>query len=149
MKRLPIWIALAALALFAATGTALAQDHDDHDRGHDQDHGNVGQQHRDPHAEHHEFTGHDHDAMQNWYHSHQKHLPRGLARRDFLPGNLEARLVVHAELIPELRHRFYPLPGDFVALLPPAPYGCEYVALGGHVVLIDIGTFYVYDIFRF
>jgi len=145
MKRLFVSVALGTLALFAVSAAGLAQDRDDHN----QDHGASDHSQRDPRSENHQFTDHDHDSMSSWYQAHRNNLPRGLAARDRLSASLEAKLVVHVDLIPDLRRRIHPLPADFIALLPPAPYGCEYVALGGHVVLIDIGTYYVYDIFTF
>lgn len=91
----------------------------------------------------------DRRSMHDWYSLHHNKLPRGLQRKDRLPSDLEKQLVVHETLSATLRARVIPAPPDFLIHVPPPPPDCQYVFLGGHAVLMDAKTFYVWDVFHF
>lgn len=73
----------------------------------------------------------------DWYNQHQNSLPEGLRPEDRLPPEQESRLRVGATLDNDLRDRVRPAPEDLAARLPPPPPEHRYVAVGGHVGLID------------
>jgi|HubBroStandDraft_2_1064218.scaffolds.fasta_scaffold938436_2 hypothetical protein len=73
----------------------------------------------------------------DWYHQHQNNLPEGLRPEDRLSAEQESRLRVGAPLDNDLRDRVRPAPEDLSARLPPPPPDHRYVAVGGHVGLID------------
>src|SRR5580704_15141778 len=73
----------------------------------------------------------------DWYHQHQNSLPEGLRPEDRLSAEQESRLRVGAPLDNDLRDRVRPAPEDLSARLPPPPPDHRYVAVGGHVGLID------------
>jgi len=150
--------ATALLSLALSTTIAVAQgnghghdkhDRDDDDRWHDHDdrdhaHGNG----------HH--NGHDHERyadrdgdIRGWYHTHYRHLPPGLAKRDRLPPGLERQLVVRGTLPPGLRGRMQPCPHELEVMLPPPPPGHVHVFIGGNLVLYNRANFQVADVFHF
>jgi hypothetical protein len=73
----------------------------------------------------------------DWYNQHQNSLPEGLRPEDRLSAEQESRLRVGATLDPDLRDRVRPAPEDLSARLAPPPPDHRYVAVGGHVGLID------------
>jgi hypothetical protein len=73
----------------------------------------------------------------NWYNQHQSNLPEGLRPEDRLSAEQESRLRVGATLDSDLRDRVRPAPVELTARLAPAPPDHRYVAVGGHVGLID------------
>jgi hypothetical protein len=95
------------------------------------------------------FDADDRQSMHAWYALHHDELPLGLRRKDRLPSDLEKQLVVHEVLSDDLRARIHTVSGDFLGRVPPAPEGCQYVFIGGHAVLLDAKTYYVYDVFHF
>ena len=76
-------------------------------------------------------------AASDWYNQHQNNLPEGLRPEDRLSAEQESRLRVGAPLDNDLRDRVRPAPEDLSARLPPPPPDHRYVAVGGHVGLID------------
>ena len=115
-------------------------DHDDHDHGHGNGHHN----------------GHDHERyadrdgdIRGWYHTHYKHLPPGLAKRDRLPPGLEQQLVVRGTLPPGLRGRMQPCPHELEVMLPTPPPGHVHVFIGGNLVLYNRANFQIADVFHF
>jgi hypothetical protein len=76
-------------------------------------------------------------AASDWYNQHQNNLPEGLRPEDRLSAEQESRLRVGATLDTDLRDRVRPAPADLTARLAPPPPDHRYVAVGGHVGLID------------
>jgi len=76
-------------------------------------------------------------AASDWYNQHQNNLPEGLRPEDRLSAEQESRLRVGATLDNDLRDRVRPAPADLTARLAPPPPDHRYVAVGGHVGLID------------
>jgi Ni/Co efflux regulator RcnB len=72
-----------------------------------------------------------------WYNQHQNNLPEGLRPEDRLSAEQESRLRVGATLDNDLRDKVRPAPADLAAHLAPPPPDHRYVAVGGHVGLID------------
>ena len=64
-------------------------------------------------------------------------MPDGLRPEDQLSAEQESRLRVGATLDNDLRDRVRPAPADLAARLAPPPPDHRYVAVGGHVGLID------------
>jgi Ni/Co efflux regulator RcnB len=111
-----------AVALFAVTGsTALAQTRNDQARqqGHTQ------------------FDEHDRQVTNDWYKQRQNNPPAGLRSQDRLSAEQESRVQPGRKLDPDLQRRTHPIPSDLVRQLPPPPRNHRYVALGGHVGLLD------------
>ena len=73
----------------------------------------------------------------DWYNQHQNNLPEGLRPEDRLSAEQESRLRVGATLDSDLRDKVRPAPADLSARLAPPPPDHRYVAVGGHVGLID------------
>jgi|SRR5580658_7146398 Ni/Co efflux regulator RcnB len=76
-------------------------------------------------------------AASDWYNQHQNNLPEGLRPEDRLTAEQESRLRVGATLDNDLRDKVRPAPADLTARLAPPPPDHRYVAVGGHVGLID------------
>ena len=112
---------LMTTLLVAASGTvAIAQDRGQ--RG--------GQQNS-------QFSEHDQQVAHDWYNQHQDHPPAGLRKQDRLSPDEESRLHEGAALDKNLRRRVHDAPPDLTSRLSPAPSNHRYVAVGGHVGLID------------
>jgi Ni/Co efflux regulator RcnB len=117
-------LAMTATAILVLTGSAaLAQD-----RGNQQGHT--------------QFDEHDQQATRDWYNQNQTHPPTGLRNQDRLSADEESRLHEGAVLDKGLRRKVHPAPPDLSRRLPPPPSNDRYVAIGGHVALID-NTFQV------
>ena len=150
--------ATALLSLALSTTIAVAQgnghghdkhDRDDDDRWHDHndhDHGH-GNGHHNGH-DHERYADRDGD-IRGWYHTHYRHLPPGLAKRDRLPPGLERQLVVRGTLPPGLRGRMQPCPHELEVMLPPPPPGHVHVFIGGNLVLYNRANFQIADVFHF
>lgn len=157
--------AVAVLSLALSTTISFAQDdhdhgrgHDKHDREYDDDHGHGhGHDHDRGHdREHGNGWGHDqkrysdHDRdLRGWYHEHYRHLPPGLAKRDYLPPGLERQLIVNGTLPLGLRGRMQPCPRELEVMLPPPPPNFVHVVIGGNLVLYNRANFQVADVFHF
>jgi Ni/Co efflux regulator RcnB len=108
-------LAATAAAILALTGSAaLAQD-----RGHTQ------------------FDEHDQQVTRDWYNQNQAHPPAGLRKQDRLSADEESRLREGAVLDKGLQRKVHAAPPDLSRRLPPPPSDHRYVAIGGHVGLID------------
>src|ERR1700751_541836 len=150
--------ATALLSLALSTTIAVAQgnghghdkhDRDDDDRWHDhddRDHGHGNGHHNGHDRE--RYADRDGD-IRGWYHTHYKHLPPGLAKRDRLPPGLERQLVVRGTLPPGLRGRMQPCPHELEVMLPPPPPGHVHVFIGGNLVLVNRENFQIADVFHF
>ena len=117
-------LAATAAAILALTGSAaLAQD-----RGNQQAHT--------------QFDAHDQQVTRDWYNQNQAHPPAGLRNQDRLSADQESRLHEGAVLDKDLQGKVHPAPPDLARRLPAPPTNHRYVAIGGHVALID-NTFQV------
>ncbi|MCU1268975.1 MAG: hypothetical protein JWN74_269 [Acidobacteriaceae bacterium] len=156
------WLLVAGMALFLCLWQNAAFADHDHDGG-DEEHGHgQGHGHGKGHEKHdregdgdHDNGNHrghyrDHDReLHDWYRGHEDHLPPGLAKRDYLPPDLERQLVVRGTLSVGLQRRMHPCPRDVEQYLPPAPVGYEHTVIGGHIALVNRKTFLVLDVFQF
>jgi hypothetical protein len=126
----------AMLTLALSATLAFAQDHDhghdrDDDRWHDRD--DHDRDHDREHAYEHERREayHDHDReIRDWYHTHYRHLPPGLAKRDRLSPGQERFIVAQGFVPVELRTRMQPCPHELEVMLPAPP--------PGHVHVFDV-----------
>jgi len=155
--------AAVILSLALSTTISFAQDDHDHGRGHekhdrdyDDDHGrgnghdhDRGYEREHEHArDHQRYSDHDRD-LRGWYHDHYRHLPPGLAKRDYLPPGLERQLIVNGTLSTGLRGRMRPCPRELEVMLPPPPPNFVHVVIGGNLVLYNRANFQVADVFHF
>jgi Ni/Co efflux regulator RcnB len=85
------------------------------------------------------FRDRDRQAVREWYEHHRGHEPEGFRRRDWLAPKYESRLRVGFVLGPDMRRMAYPVPDDLLYQLPPCPRHYRYVAIGGHICLVDRG----------
>jgi len=147
--------AVLCLALTSAPGLAQGRGHgrgrehapgqikkQDEDRGRGRREGG-GSENRDRGR----FNDTDRAVAHNWYFHNRAALPPGLRDRDRLPPGMEARFRPGWVIEPALRPVIYPAPVILVRRFSPAPPGCRYVLIGGHVVLVDAG-FRVLDFMR-
>ena len=112
-------LAVTAAAMLALTSSAvLAQD-------------------RGRHQGHTQFDDHDQQVTHDWYNQHQAHPPAGLRNQDHLSAEEESRLHEGEVLDKRLRRKVHPAPPELSRQLPPPPSDHRYVAIGGHVGLID------------
>jgi Ni/Co efflux regulator RcnB len=112
-------LAMTAAAILALAGSAaLAQDRRNQ-QGHTQ------------------FDEHDQQVTRDWYNQNQTHPPAGLRNQDRPSADEESRLHEGAVLDKGLRGKVHPAPPDLSRRLPPPPSNHRYVAIGGHVALID------------
>jgi Ni/Co efflux regulator RcnB len=116
-------VAATTTFILALTGAALAQDR-----------GQRGDQNRQGHTQ---FDEHDQQVTRDWYNQNQGHAPAGLRNQDRLSSDEESRLHEGAVLDKDLRRKVHPAPRDLEQRLPPPPSDHRYVAIGGHVGLID------------
>lgn len=111
MKRRYWYAAALAIALLVTTG-AWAQDHT-------------------------QFNEHDRQVTRDWYNQHQNQPPQGLRPHDRLTPEQESRLAPGKPFDRDLRRQAHSVPSDLRHRLPPPPRHHQYVAIGGHVVLVD------------
>jgi Ni/Co efflux regulator RcnB len=114
-RKLAILAAAGVLALSSAI--ALAQDRGE--QGHTR------------------FDDHDQQVTREWYNQHRDHPPTGFRKEDRLSADEEARLREGTVLDRNLRRKIHSAPHDLTRQLPPPPRRHRYVAIGGHVALID------------
>ena len=86
---------------------------------------------------HHKFDDHDREITHAWCVEHRDRLPIGFRPDDRLSPEFEAHLRVGAILDVRLRNQIHPVPSDLVRRLPAPPVELHYVAIGGHVALVD------------
>jgi hypothetical protein len=144
--KIRIWIPTLAAALLTLNCSAAFAQGNGHGKGHAKDkHGD------DDSYGHVVYSSHERDSMNEWYRQHENNLPPGLAKRDQLPPGLEKQLRERRTLPPGLQKKIEPVPMDLERRLPPPPEGCNcrHVLVGGHVVLVNIKTNYIYSVFRF
>jgi Ni/Co efflux regulator RcnB len=116
------WLTIvAAAALIALSGmTARAQERHDQERG-----------------GHTQFDDHDQQVARDWYKEHKDHPPAGFRNSDRLSSDEESRLREGEVLDRNLRKKVHSAPHDLTRRLPPPPSNHRYVAIGGHVGLVD------------
>jgi Ni/Co efflux regulator RcnB len=95
---------------------------------------------------HTQFTDADRKVAQDWNSQHQKNPPAGLRPKDRLSADQESRLQPGRPLDPDLRKQEHPVPADLGRRLPPPPRNNKYVAIGGHVGLVDSATQVLRDV---
>ena len=86
---------------------------------------------------HTQFDDHDQQVARNWYNQHQAHPPAGLRNQDRLSADEESRLHEGEVLDKRLRKKVHTAPPELSRQLPPPPSDHRYVAIGGHIGLID------------
>jgi Ni/Co efflux regulator RcnB len=86
---------------------------------------------------HTQFDDKDRQTTTDWYNQHKSHPPAGLRNQDRLPPNQESQVREGAVLDRNMRKRVHPIPQDLGRQLPPPPSDHRYVAVGGHIGLID------------
>lgn len=140
------FLLVSALVLGASTMVAAqgrGNGHNKHDRDDDDDRG------RDQDRGRHGYSDRDRDEMRGWYRDHHDNLPPGLAKRDRLPPGLERQLVARGTLPPGLRKKYQPCPPELERRLPPPPPDCRHVVIGGSLVLLNVRSFAIVDVFHF
>ena len=96
--------------------------------------------------DHTQFNEHDRQVTNDWYRQHQNHAPTGLRSQDRLSAEEESRLQPGRPLPRDLQRRSHSVPRDLERRLPAAPRHHKYVAIGGHVALVDSRTHEVRDV---
>ena len=143
--------ALIATSIFALSCSVAVAQGNGNGNGHGNGKGHDKGKHDDVTA--YETAGYDHDrdSLNEWYHQHENGLPPGLAKRDQLPPGLEKQLRERGTLPPGLQKKIEPVPVELERRLPPPPEGCDCrnVIIGGHIVLLNVKTNYVYSVFHF
>jgi hypothetical protein len=86
---------------------------------------------------HTQFDDKDRQTASDWYNQHKDHPPAGFRDQDRLNAEQESRLREGAPLDRDLRKKVHPAPEDLTRRLPPPAPDHRYVAIGGHVGLID------------
>jgi hypothetical protein len=108
-----ISLAIAATAIMALSGaTAMAQD-------------------RKP------MDSHDQQVTKDWYDQNKSHPPAGLRTQDRLSADQESNFKEGETLNMGMRHRIHPAPPELTRQLAPTSKNERYVAIGGHVGVID------------
>ena len=137
------WTTLLVIGLFFLSAQAALAQGNGHGKGHEK--------HKDNDDDQGEYYFHkqDRDTMRGWYDDQHSHLPPGLAKKDQLPPGLEKQLIRNGSLPPGLQKKMYRCPEDLDRRLPPPPPDCGHFLVGGHVVLLNVRTNVVLDIFHF
>ena len=84
-----------------------------------------------------QFDDHARQTTNDWYQQHQSKPPAGFRSQDRLSPDQESRLQPGRALDSDLRTRSHAVPRDLSRQLPPPPPTHGYVAIGGHVGLVD------------
>jgi Ni/Co efflux regulator RcnB len=87
-----------------------------------------------------QFDDHARQTANDWYNQHQTRPPVGLRSQDRLSPDQESRLQPGRPLDPDLRQRVHAVPSDLSRRLPAPPPNHRYVAIGGHVGMVDRRT---------
>ena len=122
----------ACLIALLGVGVAVAHDDDSHSKKkHHHGHG------KHKAEKHQKLKDRDRKITQEWCREHRHNLPAGFREIDRLPPQLDVRIQVGVVLDAELRPHVHPVPFDLRHQLPVPPSGVKYVAIGGHIALID------------
>jgi Ni/Co efflux regulator RcnB len=120
-------VATAAAAILALSGiVAVAQNGGDQNSG-------------DRNRATGQFNSHDQQVTRDWYNQQKDHAPVGLRKEDRLSADQESRLHEGAVLDKDMRRHVHPAPPELTSQLPPPPSHNRYVAIGGHIGMIDSG----------
>ena len=84
-----------------------------------------------------QFDDHARQTTNTWYQQHQSKPPAGFRSQDRLSAEQESRLQPGRKMDSDLRKREHPVPRELSRQLPPPPAHHRYVAIGGHVGLVD------------
>jgi Ni/Co efflux regulator RcnB len=84
-----------------------------------------------------QFNDHDRQAANDWYTKNQAHPPAGFGAQDHLSSDQEARLKIGSTLDADLLKVVHTVPADLKRQLAAPASGYRYVAVGGHVALLD------------
>ncbi len=90
--------------------------------------------------QHTQFDEHDKQVTTDWYNQHKDHPPLGFRNQDRLSPDQERRLQPGKPVPTDLRKREHALPSELAHRLPPPPPQHRYVAVGGHVGLVNQAT---------
>lgn len=83
------------------------------------------------------FDSHDQQVTRDWYNQHQNNPPAGLRTRDRFSSDQESRFQKGTILDKGIRRQVHPAPPELTRQLPPPPSHHRYVAVGGHIGMID------------
>ena len=133
MRRLVSITALLAVVTVGAAAPAKEHGQEEHD-GSKKHHTDQGKHLA---KGHHKFDDHDREITRAWCVEHHGRLPIGFRPDDRLSPEFEARLRVGAVLDVRLRNQVHPIPSDLLRRLPAPPIDLHYIAIGGHVALLD------------
>jgi Ni/Co efflux regulator RcnB len=86
-----------------------------------------------------QFSTHDQQVTRDYYNQHKDNPPAGLRTQDRLSADQESHLQEGAVLDKDMRRHVHPAPPELTRQLPPPPSRHRYVAIGGHIGLIDNG----------
>ena len=95
-----------------------------------------------------QFNDHDRQVTQSWYSHHQKNAPAGLRDRDRYTPEQEGRLQAGKPYDRDMERHSHAVPRDLSRQLAPAPRYHKYVAVGGHIALVDTRHHVVRDVIR-
>jgi hypothetical protein len=84
-----------------------------------------------------EFSAQDRQAAGDWYTKNQAHPPVGFRTQDRLSADQESRLKVGSTMDPDVQKLIHTVPADLKSQFGAAAPGYRYVAVGGHVALLD------------
>jgi Ni/Co efflux regulator RcnB len=84
-----------------------------------------------------QFDDHARQTTNTWYQQHQSKPPAGFRSQDRLSPDQESRLQPGRPLDADLQKRQHAVPRDLSRQLPAPPPNHRYVAIGGHVGLVD------------
>jgi Ni/Co efflux regulator RcnB len=137
-----LWTTACAICLLVGSGSGSAQD-----RGPGRD-SRAGAQNRSDRNRQGQtqFNAHDQQTTRDWYAQHQTRPPTGFRPQDRLSPDQETRLQPGRALEPDLQRRVHPVPRTLSRQLPAPPRNHQYVAIGGHVGLMDRTTRVLRDI---
>jgi len=119
------WLAIVATGALLAMSGSAAVAQDSRQQGGQNRAGNT------------QFDDHAQQVARDWNNQHQKKPPAGLRSQDRLSAEQESRLHEGAVLDKDMRRRVHPAPRELERQLPPPPSNHRYVAIGGHIGLID------------
>jgi Ni/Co efflux regulator RcnB len=124
---------VCALALVAATASVGAQTRQSN-RANQVSQGSM------------QFDDNARQTTRDWYNQHQSRPPVGLRSRDRLSADQESRLQPGRALDRDLRQHAHAVPSDLSRQLPAPPPNHRYIAIGGHVGMVDNGSHILRDV---
>jgi Ni/Co efflux regulator RcnB len=125
MKTRRLITACATVIFLTGSGAVAAQDHNDRGRNEHEQNGHT------------KFDDHDRQVTRDWYNQHRDHASAGLRETDRLSPDEESQLREGAVLSPDMRRKEHSVPRDLSRQYPSPGRGHRYVAVGGHVAVVD------------